>query len=582
MANDEKPGLSFESFFVNNYDNKILSSNLPEFFDSDSDQERQKAFLTHLKYISQNIESISINILKEKIWTKEEYEYIIQSELFRIFYPDEKLSSIFRRLLKPFDFDGDKWKNKLEEVKIKIIENQHPKFIICRLCPDPELTEESNIKITDEKCTESESDNPQKTRLNFCALTKQMEEVDTAFFELSDKESLSSEKTHSLLDILYKPYFYQISIDFPEEKSKEIISSPKWFFVPIYKFSETLRNKELYEGELSYAASPFEYQKILADWTERILLDENSFSSIFKSSNNSSCLRVLKDNYTVKVSKDKDIQSIFDQIFNDNIDKITLKIYRVGQANFVIGRINRNNEVSCFAFDLGYSIDSHFEKYNEDELGIYDTNILSACAKSLELVIISHWHQDHYKAVFTFDRDFFRSQTKWIAPFYNYITPNGEDYTANRLIAYLIKEDKILFVPKDFIGYKNPYNYILCRGNVHTGDLNVDSLILQLNKTLLPGDSVCKFWPLKILGSSSSISNIIIPHHGSATNNHDTLNILKKKFTGNPDKAIVCVSKHSKDNLPKKDILNSYNKNGRGFEVVITCDQDDEIIIIDK
>jgi len=676
MADVKHESFSSENEVIAEYDEKLIAENLPALtILKDRDRElverSQKTLLTHFKYIVQNIGTEAIDKLRLKIWTKEEFEYIINSDIFRTFYSEERLSFIFRRLLKPFDFDGEKLTGKTDsKLKAKKIHGEKPKFIICSLCPDPEETDEidkefqtpdlvsKNSKDTNETAKETsdticpdsgESNNtgeiaPSLIRLEFSALSKQMAAVDEAYFETSkSNEALEdgafTEKTHSLLDILYKPYFYQVSIDFPKDKLPEKLSANYYYLIPVYNLdrlkkatgatateliaeltakteseteteptvgteltaeptAETESAKEFYCGRIAYAGSPLVYQNILVDWTNAIISDDSNFDEILKEYvGNNFSLKPLTTNYPITETDEQVIENVFNQTFNDTIDKLSLRVYRVGQANFIIGSISTNkSQKKTFAFDLGYSTDSFFKfKSNhpltEADLGIYDTNVLPESASNLELVMISHWHQDHYKATFTFSRDFFRGRTKWIAPFHEYQSPDSTvDYTENRLIAYLIKQKCILFVPSKYTGYQNG-NYILCRGidpaNTNLkptkGTLNSTSLILRLNKTLLPGDCACKFWP-DILKNSSSNSSaleyIIIPHHGSETDKDDLTTILNALYTGTKENAYVCVSKVSKDNLPVDDIIEKYE--GLGFTIVKTCEGTDEIKIHDK
>lgn len=428
-------------------------------------------------------------------WEKEQFDKIVQSPLFKTVFPEKEIDRKFRKLLKPFIFD------------------EGHKTIYCKY---------NGI------CFESE-----RHTYIFSALTKEMIDVDKKFFG-------SNTILNSALGLIYKPYTYELSFEeglpnsFYEEYKEDT-----WYEVTVRKYKEKEEGK-LY-GRLSYGASPLDFQAIEAKWGKAVddtdlpqdLLTQDQINSYYNNQKAGVADGVIK------------------WLFENNVRRY-LFVCRVGQANAILG-INENvNDKRYFAYDVGLPNDDHIV-WNKGSIdrkttGLYDEDVLAKFNPNV--VFLSHWHTDHYKGAFIMPRSVYIGQTAamWIAPCY---TLSNKLNNANRLVGYLMKTGHIAFVDDD---YKNT-NYNVSLYRVKSGvsnDLNNDCIILQLNKTLLPGDCYYDYWPAEygkvkqgVNRLSNQMENVVITHHGSSgSRSGESEEKLKKLFKKSPAKAYVCVGEN--------------------------------------
>lgn len=323
---------------------------------------------------------------------------------------------------------------------------------------------------------------------------------------------------------------------------------------------------------MTYGASPLVSEIVYLEW--RKVFDGNGILPD----------KIIIDAADIKRNTDEQrIDQELGRIFKGAITT-DLIVGRVGQANFVYGCNKIGLQEKCFAFDIGIPTDANLYReingkkdengiVNKSKSGIFDDNLLSSI--SPEMILISHWHQDHYKGAYILDRDIYR---KWNAPIW--ITPvykqgkkfDNECYNADRLVAYLLKLDKILFVPDKY--YYSEGDYKLCCGewNFKQNETNNhNSILLQMRRTLLPGDCVCECWPSNY-ATLSDVDYIIVPHHGSKEFDKDTMKIrLAPKISG-CCKAIICVGKDNKYKHPGENVEMFYRNDLLCKEVIQTKD----------
>ena len=150
----------------------------------------------------------------------------------------------------------------------------------------------------------------------------------------------------------------------------------------------------------------------------------------------------------------------------------------------------------------------------------------------------------------------------WIAQIYNN-DERREEISANRLVAYLLKLGKIVFMPEGYC-YKSG-NYRLCCGTwdskyekIKLTEIdNHNSLLLQLNKTLLPGDCACECWPISY-STLLSVDYIVVPHHGSKYPSADEVRNKLALKTNGCGKAYICVGEENRYHHPNDDKVNLY------------------------
>ena len=419
------------------------------------------------------LKSNSIEQLSKPLWNKTQVKKLLDSPLFVKNVIEEESAKKLRRIFKPFIFDDNK------------NEKQLYKKIYCKFV------------------SHSKTDNGD--RLLFSALTNEMIEADNAFFN-TDKHS------YSVLDVIYKPYIYLLNIEIIGRTAAPDLKKDEWHIVELRKVphdteSDIIKLKtggnnsqnNTFRGYLSFSASPFVYEEVHAEFkgTAKMILPDFDIK------------------FPVVSAKPKDISYQFNKLFN-SVQESHLRIYKVGQANAVSGWNKINGAYHEFAFDLGYPLTFNllFEPnksfVDKNKSGTWDINSIQSL--NPELIMISHWHMDHYLASGTLNHKVFNGSTAatWIAPEYKYSKKN--DYCTDRLVAFLIKSKHILFFQKNthYIVDK----YMLCQGTGN--DPNSSGLILSLNKVLLTADCDCQFWPDALLNHAQNLQYLTVPHHGSA------------------------------------------------------------------
>ena len=464
------------------------------------------------------------------MWSALDFTELVNSAAFHEELSEELLNHEFKKLLGPFDFD----------------ENG-----------------ELDLYVGPRRIDEMEG----ATTVTFPVKTMSMQRADHYYFAANNY----SNDSKAIVDFLYKPFFYELSVTVPSGSLRQY-PSRGWKKITVRREdSREIMNYEgsIRYGSLSYGASPFEHLYVKIPWDRLVSKDKLAgFDTIvFDYCNNN-----------IKADVDSDVQEWFDECF-DNVSESTLNVMRVGQANCILGNNKINGKAVKFAFDLGFptKFSMHdgkngpiIDDYNK--LGVFDKKDIENISQ-LDLVIISHWHQDHFLAAFTVGRDVFygKNAAKWIAPVY--IAVDYEE-SGNRLVAYLIKNKKIRFVSPKYTGYQNG-NYYLGRVYVRYGDLNYDEVILQANRTLLPGDSPVTDWPKKYgkcIGPD--IEYLIFPHHGGGmADEANALKRLRDIYGKNGITAIISVG-HNNYGHPDDQTLKLLKSNV-GFKNVYRTDVDD-------
>lgn len=438
-------------------------------------------------------------------WEREEFEEFLQSSIFLREFPEKLLCKKFRDLLQPFIFQKGK------------------KTIYCKFQGKSE-----DFYL-------------------FSACTPEMLKVDQAFF--------MERARCSVLDVLYKPYFYELAI---KKTGNDLeLKEGQWYEIKVIKIekknqkqgiendldkmqreddenADEGRNSENNDdrciGYLTYLASPPASEAVYIKW-------KNGIKEIDKGLPD----EIVINKAEIKTDIDR-VKREMHTVFKDDIK--TLKICRVGQANFIHG----SNGTKEFVFDIGFPASSYLEYKAEtgaidmEKSWIFDAADYGSF-RNLKLIMISHWHQDHYKGAYLLERDKYwkNAAPTWITQIYDDL--QEKDYNACRLVKYLLKIDKIVFMPEN--GSYVRGNYKLCCSvwdPTSDKENNYRSLLLQLNKTLLPGDCVCESWPTGY-PTLSEVYYMTVPHHGSAYFSEEIAAQKLESKTKDRCKAIICVGK---------------------------------------
>ncbi len=456
-------------------------------------------------------------VFKGLRWSREEFEAILQSDVFRALFPEKEIDRKFRGILKPFIFERGE------------------KTVFCRY-------------------TRDHNDNSIETEIS--ALTTEMIEADKLFFYERTAEK-------NALDLIYKPYTYELSFDEKlSERFYHDYEENTWYEVVVRKYEEKEPGKVY--GRLCYGASPLDYQTVEIEWTKKIatVIPSKQFE----------ITQDDIDNY-YNAQKPDLITGWLDWLFNNNQSRLLL-ICRVGQANAVLGinELASPKENRRFAFDVGLPNDNNIKwsgaSVDRKISGLHDEGIIEL--SNPNVVFISHWHTDHFKGAFILPRNVYtgKNRAMWIAPYYKV---NGKNNNANRLVAYLVETGQIAFVGDVYSYSKN--NIALFRVKTSDpSDLNNDCILLQLNSTLLPGDCFYENWPTNY-GMQNNIKNLIISHHASKSScSVNTESKLRTIFKNGTNKAYVCVGMNDWGH-PDGGVIDMFSDAGRlGFDVISTLD----------
>lgn len=219
------------------------------------------------------------------------------------------------------------------------------------------------------------------------------------------------------------------------------------------------------------------------------------------------------------------------------------RVYYVGQANATCiaaatphpkgGQSLRNPGIY---FDLGRPIGYIAGKMTEDDKKEVDENLALIGGMDLDMIVVSHWHQDHYDGairLLSMGKSPF-DPTFWILP--NADFPNG----ALSLIIYLLVNKRpMICADANSLPLGNGV-ISLYAGSGKT--INDSGVLLKVKDTVFAGDCDYGYWPKSLLSGCGSLKNLIVPHHGSAKY---AISGLKKALGGSssPKCAYISVGK---------------------------------------
>ena len=421
-----------------------------------------------IKTIHITLKTSDIDKLKKQLWNEDDFNEILdtllgQESLYAPFMEDF-LSQKFRELLRPFD------------------DLKKGKTIYC-------------------KCEAINADNG--TEYVVTAMTEEMLNVDLAYFGEVEEGSLQRHNKKSVLDLLYKPYYYSFVFKDNSEAEKSYAEHGEdWWKVRVYakrnkqkedndahnadeiskekadasdnKDQLPVSNKRI-PGYLVYAASPYDFKTVKAEWEKKV------DAEIKKK------LDSLDKPLAYKEADNAAVNNELNKVFS-GVTASSITVYRVGEANAVlINNCINNSTTKNVVFDLGLPNDCNLDDKSNTSIPTTKTESLLRQIVP-DVFIVSHWHLDHVKAAFILERQVYamNSKVKWIAPLY---VNNNKDFSADRLVKYLVLNHQILFVKQNYI-YSNHPNYLF-RIKATSGNDNDNCLVLVSDKTVLAGD--CKY-----------------------------------------------------------------------------------------
>ena len=342
-------------------------------------------------------------------------------------------------------------------------------------------------------------------------VTPQMAYTDNEFFGESYRNQ------NDLWMREYRPYYYEFSTVLNTKDSmliNEYYLQNEWFRARLVRSKEDI--------QLEY--NDFITNTAIGDYVQGVVNfgGSESFSDelflVFESELIKDSVRKgLADLYSVNLNQQQSPDAYLKTTFGEQRDKYLVDVLNVGQANCIHIKNLRSN-ASMF-FDLGRPLNGYRTKSgwvcNTDlQQGSPIVTTLGLLDKFVpDCIIVSHWHADHF-AAYIHLRDIGKGK-KWIVPPITERTITS----AIRLIKFLIKNhtrDAVCCMKERECVYDNMFGFQIWKGNAINGDLNSGSYIIRLNSALLAGDCLYEFWPSELVKNLSSVTHLVVPHHGSS------------------------------------------------------------------
>ncbi len=382
---------------------------------------------------------------------------------------------------------------------------------------------------------------------------------------------------YAVLDELYKPYYYAFNLYEGTDFDKVILDKLKkrgvngdycWFNIEIMS-DKNENSSSVLEGELCFAASTEECQnaciKIKSEIRDPQLLTVIE-SVDFKADAKSLSKDLSKINFLSNSAIRADSEIV---------------VYNVGQANCIYiylrdgqGRLKR------IFFDIGKPIkiikDNNTKKYRKNTDLSSGTaisgnlNNIGSCKP--DLIILSHWHYDHVRAILNLGRYAYEdSRCQWLAQ-----VPHAEALEEyKRIINYLVVRDRITWIDDSNAprggSVINQTDVKLYRGKgLNDNQPNEYSLLLMLKNTLLSGDCMYQFWPDAIQKDIDQINTLIVPHHASKLTQEDK-NVISKISKGSRKEAVICAGQNHYGH-PAQEHKNSLKADWGFTNIIVTGD----------
>lgn len=300
----------------------------------------------------------------------------------------------------------------------------------------------------------------------------------------------------------YRPYFYEFATEKVDDKSSKFAQEHlgEWMLGELKNMDYINDNEHIFEGEVLSSANPIDGEN-----RKLLVYDEKLPEPL---------LHNLNETYTIKKDSETNLNNVNDvinKIINNNASLKSLKTYNVGQASSNIISFDNNKNV---IFDIGIGCRSKNKKDFQNEA--IEENLKKLQQYKADIVIISHWHLDHYKIAESSPNDLLYD-ADWIVPELNAKKNGSNEY---RLAKYLSNYKKINFIERGLKGQKifDSGLFSIWTGLGEKG-INNSGLIVTLNKNgnniLLPGDCEYQKIPAKVFDNGKRYKFMIVPHHGA-------------------------------------------------------------------
>lgn len=222
-------------------------------------------------------------------------------------------------------------------------------------------------------------------------------------------------------------------------------------------------------------------------------------------------------------------RSILDKMSRS--ESLHAKVFNVGQASFSYINSNRiNGQEHRIMFDLGQPTSYNIGGESLLLKHIIGENVCRSRLMRPDIIIVSHWHADHFLLGFQIAKTLcdLKQQTIWIAPKHN-----SKSKCANNLMNYLITRGALLLVDgaqgNSFLRSANG-SISLWQGISGSNDCNNSGIILSIRNAIFTGDRSYDNWPSYIVSNANRYNHAIVPHHGAKISKLPPFSQYAKRF----------------------------------------------------
>ena len=381
----------------------------------------------------------------------------------------------------------------------------HSYFVDCCLMPFGYILGLNDVYA----CLKEIETTPESMYITISLVTPLMAFTDSLFFSNGDDNSRSIPRGfYHCIRQEYRPYYYEYTTEIYDEDflAKELLQHEIGVWFKARLTMTTLQEDESgIPGVLHFGGS----EEFSSD-----------VSLILENKDITEACEKLNEIYHVDLKADKKGYSDYlTKNFNNPNSKFNVRVMNMGQANCI--HITDTVTKNTMFFDIGKPWGAYYDRKNKVSVHNTDydpgSNLLNNLSRlkkyNPNCIVISHWHYDHFSAYTHLD--YYNKNITWLVP---WVSSEKEITSACRLVKYLLKKKAchtVYCLDGEGLLYSDSNDLQIWKGQ-KTSDPNTGSIILRIKNALFPGDSLYKYWPDDLVSSLGSISNLIVPHHGSS------------------------------------------------------------------
>lgn len=390
-------------------------------------------------------------------------------------------------------------------------ELMHDLFV--KYCLAPEGYKTGNGEVF--ACVVGREKNNEDNYVNISVVTPSMAYIDSLYFSAEN----DNENSYfiNILKEEYRPYYYEFTAVLSDEelkcfnsqlrtlKEKTDYTKESCFWFKAKLVIESQNRKDNYFGILNFGGSSSFSEALVFTSMEEV---------------DTETLNYLNNNFKISISPNEPACNKYLNSYFKSFSQFKVKVFNVGQANCIY--IENQKSTKHFFFDIGkpndaYSVKGHTLKIENPDMKpgtVISNNLANIKTLPHELIIVSHWHLDHFASFKELKKHGINST--WILP---KIDTRYDIKSAPRLLNYLVKNKANVYYLHS-IGkiFDNNSIQLLCSTTARKSDPNTRSLMLRIRDTVFSADCLYEFWPDDLKNNLSDVKRLIVPHHCSKKN----------------------------------------------------------------